>query len=577
MGNKSPLDEKIIIRRNQLSDLVCSKYNFFLSWRLFEDHMHGCNTCNYLSLGEKMSDWVDVVVGEESVYERLLTHAADSLELARGTRPTLEITEILLGNLLLTLSSLVQRTRAQLGRVSSNGEVEKNLGEFHLDIPLSTQDSYNLISSSQYQELCQSLLKACNDGTRSTLTLNCAPKNTSKRREKWQGILYNLFSMAIAPLSRNSKSLIIATYLGRYREMLLNLKLGQIPLLSEFKVSDNLVSPTGANVTDVELGTPSLNEVLKLLVGLVVPLNLSKGVDESVTNLIRRGWPKSPKVIFTSNAFDSDDDFKLYLERFREESRYIVGQHGNNYSVATWTERLPEVVSADRFLAWGVSGYEKSLSVGVLKPRMSTQGGSPRKGILLVLRDSMSNFHYVDEALNNALYEAAIIETIGALLDQGVKTRVRPHSSSSTHFLAKLEDLFGRSELFDLSTSRIRFEKEVRNYLPAFTYDSTGMLELASVRVEFLGYFPDGLAINEEMRDVYQHLSEVGLISLELQDFLSTVKTISTQEFRLNDSQIGAIGNFGSILARSNPHVLEDVAEFIRSQMGDYIEGGPRN
>ena len=516
-----------------------------------------------------MSDWVDVVTGEESIYERLLTHAADRLELLRGTRPTPEITEILFGNALLTLSSLVQRTIAQLGLVSSHGEGEKNLGEFHLEIPLSTQDSYNSISSSQYQELCQSLLKACNDGTRITLTLHCAPRNTPKRREKWQGVLYMGASRAIAPLSRKSKSLIIATYLGRYREVLLNFKLGQMPLLSEIKVGDDLVIPTNANVTDVELSTPSLNEVLRLLVGLVVPLNLSKGADERVADLIRRGWPKSPRVIFTSNAFDLDDDFKLYLERFREESRYVVGQHGNNYTVATWTERLPEVASADRFLAWGVSGYENSLSVGVLKPRMSTQGGSRRKGILLVLRDSLSNFHYVDEAFNNALYEAAIIETIGALLDQGVKTRVRPHSSSSTHFLAKLEDLYSRREHFELSTSRIRFEKEVRNYLPVFTYDSTGMLELASVRSEFLGYFPDGLAIREEVREVYQNLSEVGLISLELQDFLETVKTVSTQEFRLNDSQIGAIGNFSSKLARSNPDVLEDVAGYLRSRMRD--------
>lgn len=569
MSDPSPFDPKIIIRRNELSELVCSENNFFLSWRLFEEHMHGCSTCNYLSLGKKMSDWVDVVLGEESIYERLLTHAADRLELLRGTRPSPEITEILLGNALLTLSSLVQRTIAQLGLVSSHGEGEKNLGEFHLEIPLSTQDSYNSISSSQYQELCQSLLKACSDGTRITLTLHCAPRNTPKRRDKWQWVLYMRVSRAIAPLSRKSKSLIIATYLGRYREMLLNFKLGQMPLLSEIRVGDDLVIPTGANVTDVELSKPSLNEVLKLLVGLVVPLNLSKGADERVADLIRRGWPKSPRVIFTSNAFDTDDDFKLYLERFREESTYVVGQHGNNYSVVTWMKRLPEVTSADRFLAWGVSSYENALSVGVLKPMMSTRRAIRRNGILLVLRDSLSNFQYIDEAFNNALYEAAITETIGALLDLGVRTRVRPHSSSSTHFLAKLEDLFSWREHFELSTSRIRFEKEVRNYLPVFTYDSTGMLELASVRSEFLGYFPDGLAIREEMREVYQNLSEVGLISLELKDFLETVNTVSTQEFRLNDSQIGAIGNFGSKLARANPDVLEDVAGFIRSQMRD--------
>ena len=43
-------------------------------------------------------------------------------------------------------------------------------------------------------------------------------------------------------------------------------------------------------------------------------------------------WPKSPKFIFTSNNFNTDEIFKIWTAtKIQSGSKYYVGQHGNNY------------------------------------------------------------------------------------------------------------------------------------------------------------------------------------------------------------------------------------------------------
>lgn len=66
-------------------------------------------------------------------------------------------------------------------------------------------------------------------------------------------------------------------------------------------------------------------------------------------------FPKNKGLIFTSNSFAHNDLFKFWvIDSKRKGSKYIIGQHGNNYGTPKWysSEKYERRV-ADKFISWG--------------------------------------------------------------------------------------------------------------------------------------------------------------------------------------------------------------------------------
>lgn len=563
---------RLVLMQSELKDLVCKQGNYFLSWRLFREHAHDCNFCSFISLGTSLSSWVDSARGEESVYHDLLRYSSMLLERTRGQSIPLQATEVLVGHLLQRLSALIQRTQSQLRRIQGRYKLENDSHKFFLDIPVSSQDSYELVSSPIFQELCHLLIASSTTGVSRVISVQRAPKKATRAQHTLLEKIYIFAAKLLAPISRVSRYLIIGTYMGRFREVLLAMKLGQVPLLAEVRGARR-ESLQASNRSEVlELTDPSIDETFRVLVDLVLPISLTDEPDRRLDALVEQGWPRNPKAIFTSNAFDSDDDFKLFLERHRSDVKFIVGQHGNNYSVATWASELPEVSSADIFLSWGNSDYKNALNVGVLKSRIAVGGAPKRHGVVIVLRDPLNGFQYADPDFIAHLYESAILDFTRGLLGLGIRVRIRPHSSSSIELLEKLRHLFGENSLFELPTTVGSLGDDVRDFFPVFTYDSTGMLEFASVGAGFHGYFPDGLTVNERFSPLYARLSREGVISTSLGESLDNIRATSECSFILNDSQVGAINEFGSALARQNPMVVREVVDIVLGKKGRQVD-----
>jgi len=504
----------------------------------------------------------------ESVYEFLLEAAADVLQKSWGYRPSVESTEIMVGNLLLSLSSLVERTLAQLRSVEKGYTLLNRSDGFFIDVPNSTSDSYETMQSRDFIELCQSLVAAGSKRLNVNFSVHLDLKKPASKRADWSSKLYISLARLLAPLTRRSKVMLIATYLGRLREALLSFKLGQVPLLSEIRFPSPRHSTVLPDAHRMITGTMSIEKTLLALVDLVIPTGFSRPPSEHIDSLVRSGWPSNPKVILTSNAYDTDDDFKRYLEFHRSNVTYVLGQHGNNYSVASWSARLPEVRSADKFLSWGEAIYPNTTTLGVIKPKIRLPEGTKRDGALLILRDPSANFHYVDKDYDNDVYETRVLGIISLLIDAGIQTRLRPHTSTSGILLDKISDTFGNSEFLDWPTKRFSLRRDLRRFLPVFTYDSTGMLELAMSGQEFLAYIPDGLSIHERFRSIYLGLRDSGVISLEPDDFMNSISTVSVQAFRLNSKQLESIHLFGDCLAKYNPRLIESIAGILRAEAG---------
>ena len=86
----------------------------------------------------------------------------------------------------------------------------------------------------------------------------------------------------------------------------------------------------------------------------VIPICYLEGFDEVKANATALGFPKNPEVIFTSNNFDTDEEFKSWVvDKLKKGSKYVIGQHGSNYGVDNLESPFVEEITADRFITWG--------------------------------------------------------------------------------------------------------------------------------------------------------------------------------------------------------------------------------
>ena len=66
--------------------------------------------------------------------------------------------------------------------------------------------------------------------------------------------------------------------------------------------------------------------------------------------------PNRPKYIFTSNYFDTDETFKIWVAlKIEDNVPYFVAQHGGNYGTHLYYGRnfWPERETASIFFSWG--------------------------------------------------------------------------------------------------------------------------------------------------------------------------------------------------------------------------------
>ncbi len=151
---------------------------------------------------------------------------------------------------------------------------------------------------------------------------------------------------------------LISTYIGTLNEIKLQHKINK-----NFKIYENLFLNISSNVNknfrNYKISDSIKNPSSKFLRRLVVKF-LPKSYLEDYDNYCsflnnKKVWPIKPKAIFTSNSHFSNDVFKIWLAKQREnKTKLIVGQHGSGYLFPKYnTSYDRDVLNCDKFLFWG--------------------------------------------------------------------------------------------------------------------------------------------------------------------------------------------------------------------------------
>ncbi len=173
--------------------------------------------------------------------------------------------------------------------------------------------------------------------------------------------------------SKNNSYFFISTYLDFKTDFKLQMRLGQLPKLWQ-RLPAPIIKPDSQQRQwrlDGKSKDTLFEDVVRRFIPSHIPSTYLEGYKELEKVTIQTGWPKRPKGILTSNAYNSDDVFKKWAAgKIETGTNLIIGQHGGHYGIGGFNfDELHEISIADKYLSWGWFDnlIPKILPVGNLK------------------------------------------------------------------------------------------------------------------------------------------------------------------------------------------------------------------
>jgi putative transferase (TIGR04331 family) len=475
--------------------------------------------------------------------------------------------EALVGNLAIRISRLLAKSTTQMNRLGHGYALDASSfsDSIHCTLwtPGTTTDSYELLNSDEFLKFVNQLSLGRHFQLDQKVKVQrdvyepATPNIPEPARLLWR-IYLRLQKLFARKSSENTVS-IVSSYLGRGPELLLTLLLGQAPSLLELRPGQMETSPPFRDSVITAL-PDSLKESALLLMKLLTPWSLTEGFDVTLRRAHSLGFSTRPKVVFTSNSFDTDDEFKAHLVSAMPDVTYVVGQHGNDYGVSKSEELCPELRSSDFFLTWGWRRNEGNIiQFGQIKPKIRCQVSRRIKGVTLFLRhDSPQYFYQADMFEPNEHYYNSVVKLCASLSELEIVTHLRLHTSTSSCKKKFLKKAIEKMPFVSISGDRPSLRKLLASGMGiVFGYDSTGMLEMGTAGIPFFLFAPDGLGlVRREYRANYDSLRSAGLLSEEPAQAAQLIHTWISASRGERKAQREAIQTFTKGIAHSPKNKL---------------------
>tara|TARA_Y100000739_G_C20612646_1_gene469661 strand:- start:391 stop:2133 length:1743 start_codon:yes stop_codon:yes gene_type:complete len=181
--------------------------------------------------------------------------------------------------------------------------------------------------------------------------------NKPKSRNIFYPFLKNiiLFYEKFVPRFLNKK-VIIASYMNLFDLAKFQISLGQMPYLRgpEIKYSNNKIDLKLRKSIKLEKNSSGFRGFISSLIPFHIPKVYLEGFDDFKSKVIK-AYPSNPEIIFTSNAYQADDAFKIWAaEKVSEGRKLVIGQHGGNFGNSLFNQTEDHQLNiADYFISWG--------------------------------------------------------------------------------------------------------------------------------------------------------------------------------------------------------------------------------
>lgn len=330
-----------------------------------------------------------------------------------------------------------------------------------------------------------------------------------------------LIDRTLGVFQRATSSFVVSSYLPPWQSALLSMRLGDVPRLRRSPP----VQPAAvdmhlraANRPDprAQRGLPAFARRMLLE---MLPTCYLEGFAALHRQVAQQGWPNRPRLIFTSNGFDTSEVFKLWAAQKAEDgSPYIVGQHGSNYGTASYCPSEIECVeTGDAFITWGWRGNNaKCRPAFIFKTAGRSRGKWRPGGGLLLVEDCLPHLTTAwDPYPDFAAYQEDQFRFVERL-PEAVKRAltVRLHAEYRKMSWGDAERWRRRLPAVVLEEGTARLSALIRrSRLVVHTYDSTGVLENLALDIPTLCFWAGGTRhLRASAVPVYGLLLDAGIL-----------------------------------------------------------------
>ena len=325
--------------------------------------------------------------------------------------------------------------------------------------------------------------------------------------------------------ARADNAFIFNSYLPKKEEIKLQLALGQCPQLwvsPKLEISEKPNRDLRESLAHQVLSKPAnkLEDVLSKMLFELLPICYLEGFCSLNKLVEQQAWPTMPKFIFTSNNFDTDEIFKLWVAQATEKGhKYFVGQHGNYGVSRNHIDPSIEEITADKFLTWGwTDGLPQHVPAFVFKTAgRKAEHYNPQGGLLLIelcLNHRITTWDGSAEFANYFEDQQRFISTLESMPRKCVTIRLH---SAYRYFKWNEET---RWQVFDpllkVDTGSVAIKSLIaKSRLVVHSYDSTGILETLSQNIPTLAFWQNGLDhLRESAKPYYKLLVDAGIVHL---------------------------------------------------------------
>ena len=343
-----------------------------------------------------------------------------------------------------------------------------------------------------------------------------------KRILKW---VYRQLQKLLSFISKDSDAFIISSYLPKKVEIKLQIALRQFPqfwISPTFEISEKYDLKLRRKLSN-QIRNKSKNyleNILSEMLFELLPICYLEGFP-NITDLAKKqSWPKYPKFIFTSNNFDTDELFKVWLAtKVESGSKYFAGQHGSNYGTHRYINRTIEEVTAERFITWGWKDELcQHTPAFIFKTAEAKNANYNSQGFLLLVElcidhrvtiwDDYAEFNNYFKEQNDfvSLLSSAVKKQLIIRLPASHKNFKWNEEARWKAFDSSLKIDNGSSNLVNLiSQSR----------LVVYSYDSTGMLENLSKNIPTVVFWQNNFDhLRDQAKPFYQALVDAEILHL---------------------------------------------------------------
>ena len=260
---------------------------------------------------------------------------------------------------------------------------------------------------------------------------------------------------------------------------------------------------------------------LSRILAFSLPTCFVEGYNDNV-RLARVFYPKNKGLIYTSNSYAHNDLFKFWVIDSRKMgSKYLIGQHGNNYGNLKWnsTEEY-ELRVADHFVSWGWGHIKPNIRAlpSIQLNQFATQCPKPDFGCkrILFLSYTLPRYQYFSLSIPQGKqhYETMLswVDFLNKVRDFDVVFRPQTvnYDWNETEFILEKCD---RRQLPSISQNKKLHNDLKHASLCVITYNSTVILQLIYANFPFVCFWnPDHWEMRPEMENSYQTLRDKGIL-----------------------------------------------------------------